>query len=273
MRVSERRAVILERLVRDEHVSTSELSSELAVSSVTIRTDLKVLEQRGWLRRVHGGAVPASPVVETRHDARRSVDPAAKRAMARAARGLIEPGMVVILDVGTSTLALAELLATDASLADVTVVTNGLRIAAALEPALPRLEVYLTGGSLRAMQHSLVNPGVSDHLSLLNASLAFIGCDGIHPERGVTTTNYPEADVKESMRRACQRSVLLAAAPKIGEVAMVKVNEVAAFDTVITTGSVERSLSESLVELGLELLVATDDSTTPTGSENGHHDR
>lgn len=262
-----RRSAILERLKIDEHVSTTELSDQLAVSSVTIRADLEALEERGRLRRVHGGAVPATPVVETRHDARRNIDREAKQQIATAALEMIEPGMTIVLDVGTSTLALAELLAADETISGVTVVTNGLRIAGALETALPRIEVFVTGGSLRAMQHSLVNPGVSEKLDRLTPSVAFIGCDGLHAEHGVTTTNFPEADVKERMRRVSDHSVLLAAASKVGEVATVKVNEVHAFDTLLTTEGLAPAVIDQLEDLGLEVRVVPGTTTIENHGE------
>ena len=261
MRVHDRRAAILEVLVREEHVSTSTLSSQLGVSSVTIRADLETLEQRGELRRVHGGAVSATPLVETTHDARRGVDRDEKQAIALAALKLLEPGMVVAIDVGTTTLALAEAIAETDSVRDLTVVTTGLRIAASLEIALPRIEVYLTGGALRAQQHSLVNPGVNESLDRMHPNIAFIGTDGIHPELGVTTTNFPEADVKERMRLATDRAVLIAASSKIGETASVRVNAVSAFDTLITAGPIQDGAQDALEAEGIEFLHADSSSS------------
>ena len=251
-----RHAAILERLTRQEHVSTTELSQQHDVSKVTIRADLEALEERGRLRRVHGGAVAPTLVVETRHDARKNVDRSAKRWMAVTARQMIEPGMTVVLDVGTSTQALAELLADDETISGITVVTNGLRIATTLEACLHRMEVFLTGGSLRAMQHSLVNPGVSETLDRVNPSIAFIGCDGVHHEHGITTTNFPEADVKERMREASDQAVLLAAGSKVGEVATIKVNDAQAFDTLVTTVDSDAATIDQLDALGLEIRMA-----------------
>ncbi|MGI9616380.1 MAG: DeoR/GlpR family DNA-binding transcription regulator [Acidimicrobiales bacterium] len=252
----ERRLAIMRRLSDEEHVSTSDLSESLGVTTVTVRADLKVLEQRGKLRRIRGGAVPASPLVETSPHIRRNVDGNEKALIASAAVALLEPGTSVLLDVGTTTFAVSERIAQDDELTDLTVVTNGLMIATALEPALPRISVQITGGAVRAMQHSLVNPGVTESLSRLRTNIAFIGCDAIHPKYGVTTTNFPEADIKEAMRKATDRSVLLAASSKLDEVAMVRVNDIAAFDTLVTAGKVDQHQVEALEDLGLEVVVA-----------------
>ena len=256
MRPEERWTAILDRLAASEHVSTKDLSTELGVTSVTVRTDLRLLEEDGRLRRVHGGAVPASHVLETSHDDRGGVDDAQKVAIAALAATLLEPGMTVVLDVGTTTLALAEHISNNAAIAGLRIVTNGLRQASCLEAAMPRNEVYVTGGELRPMQHSLVQSGVVEGLSRFHADLAFIGCDGVDPAHGVTTTNLPEADVKEAMRRLSQRSVLLAAASKLGEVASVRVNTVGEFDTLITSADADPERLAKLERLGLGVLVA-----------------
>lgn len=256
MRSEERWSAILNRLANEEHVSTKTLSEELGVTSVTVRADLKLLEERGRLRRVLGGAMLPNRVLETAHEARSSVDGVEKLAIALKAAEFLEPGTSVVLDVGTTTNALAEYIANTESVRGLTIVTNGLRIASALEPATPRNEVFVTGGMLRPIQHSLVQSGVVEGLQRFRTSVAFIGCDGIDPEHGVTTTNLPEADVKETMRRLTDRSVLLAAGSKLGEVASVKINDISAFDTLITSEDADGHLIESLEELGLEVLVA-----------------
>lgn len=256
MRSDERWSKILERLASEDHVSTKELSEALGVSSVTIRSDLQHLEDRGRIKRVLGGAMLATKVLETTHEARASVDGLQKLAIAVKALSLIEPGTSIVLDVGTSTYALAELIAEDQDLTGLTVVTNGLRIATALEGALPRNEVFVTGGMLRVMQHSLVQSGVIEGLRRFRSSVAFIGCDGIHPEHGITTTNLPEADVKEAMRSNSDRAVLLAAGSKLGEVGSVRVNDVAAFDTLITSEDADPVIVAQLQELGMEVLIA-----------------
>lgn len=256
MRAQERRDSILGALAAREHVSTSDLGQTLGVSVVTIRSDLEVLEERGRLRRVHGGAVIARPLVETSHDARAGVDAVEKAAIARTAVGLLEPGMSIVLDVGTTTLAIADRIATDLAVTDLTVITNGLLIAMRLEAAAPRVEVHLTGGTLRPMQHSLVGTRVVEALSELRVNISFIGCDGIHASRGVTTTNFPEADIKEAMRVCSERSVLVAATGKLDEVAMVRINDISAFDSLIVDDGLDEVKADELDALGIEVVTA-----------------
>ena len=109
-----------------------------------------------------------------------------KAAIGRRAADLVWPGATVVLDVGTTTTAVARALLQRTDLEGVTVVTNGLTIASELEAALDRFTVMLTGGTLRRMQHSLVDPMAGLLLDQVHADLAIIGCNGVDPHAGVT---------------------------------------------------------------------------------------
>jgi DeoR family transcriptional regulator of aga operon len=195
-------------------------------------------------------------VLETSHDARISVDGLQKLAIAVLASSLLEPGTSVVLDVGTTTETFAKYIAGNSEISGLTIVTNGLQIASSLEGAMPRNEVFVTGGMLRPMQHSLVQTGVVEGIKRFRTSAAFIGVDGIHPDHGVTTTNLPEADIKEAMRSNTERAVLMAAASKLGEVASVKINSLGAFDTLITSEDADPALVSAFEDQGLEVLIA-----------------
>ena len=119
-------------------------------------------------------------------------------------------GDTVLLHVGTTTTAIARALVARADLRDVTVVTNGLTVALVLERAWPRISVVVTGGTLRPLQHSLVNPLGTVLLDGLNASIAFIGCNGVDGAGGVTNVNLPEAEVKRAMLLSARRPVVVA---------------------------------------------------------------
>ena len=102
----------------------------------------------------------------------------------------------MFLDVGSTVLAVAHLLVDRADLGERVVVTNGLSTALALEPAIPRLSVILTGGTLRPLQHSLVNPLAGQTLAGLHVDVAIIGCNGIDEAGRVTNLNLAEAEIK-----------------------------------------------------------------------------
>jgi DeoR family transcriptional regulator, aga operon transcriptional repressor len=135
------------------------LSTRFEVSEVTVRADLDALESRGMLRRVRGGAVPRpAPTLERAFEEAEVADAEQKQAIARYAARMVSSGDTIVLDVGTTTTAIAHALAARQDLTDVTVFTSSLTIALALENATPNLTVVITGGTLRPKQHSLVEP-------------------------------------------------------------------------------------------------------------------
>lgn len=105
MLTQDRKALLLDRLARDGRLIAADLAQELALSEDTIRRDLRDLAAEGRLLRVHGGALPLSPT-HAPVSTRQSLHPRAKSALARAAAGLIRPGQIVLMDGGTTHLAL-----------------------------------------------------------------------------------------------------------------------------------------------------------------------
>lgn len=239
--------------------AVSELSDLVGVSSVTIRTDLDALADRGVLRRIRGGAMAvgarASP--ERSFEEQQMEAAGAKAAIATEALRLIRPGMSVLLDVGTTAACVAKELVAHSALHDVTVITNGLTIALALERAVPRLQVIVTGGSLRPLQHSLVAPLGGLLLEHVHADLALIGCNGVDATAGVTNVNLPEADIKRAMIAAADEVVVLADGSKIGRRRLGKIASMAAVDTVITDSTAPEAAVQDLVALDGPRVVVT----------------
>jgi DeoR family transcriptional regulator of aga operon len=232
-------------------------SEILGVSEVTVRGDLTALESAGRLVRVHGGAMPAPhSAPEPTFEQALSLEAESKRAIGELAASLVVSGQSVILDVGSTALAVAEALVRRADLVDVAVITNGLSIALALEAAIPRFTVVVTGGTLRPLQHSLVNPSASLFLESVHVDIAFIGCNGIDPVRGVTNVNYPEAEVKRRMVQSSTRRVLIADGSKFGQVHLGVIGAVAEFQQLVTGGDLPEDSAEALRASGLEILVA-----------------
>jgi DeoR family transcriptional regulator of aga operon len=243
-----------------EYVPVTDLSREFAVSDVTVRSDLAVLARRGLVTRVRGGAMPSRRLVSERsYEETASRNPREKAAIGRAAAGLVQDGESIAVDVGTTTTALARALVQRTDLQQVTIFTNGLRIAAALEPAVPRLTVVVTGGTLRPMQHSLVDPLASDVFDRIHPHVAFIGASGFDPEQGVTNINLPEAELKARMVRAAQRVVLLVDGSKVGHVDVARVCATGEVDLVVTGRTASPDLLQALDEVGVDVLIAHDE--------------
>jgi DeoR family transcriptional regulator of aga operon len=209
---------------------------------------------------VHGGAVPASsPSSDARPEREPSFEEALatsvrpKEAIGRAAAALVRSGQSVILDVGSTALQVARALRARDDLVDVTVFTNGLSIALELEHEIPRFTVIVTGGSLRPRQHSLVHPLAGSMLDHIHVDLAFLGCNGVDPVRGITNANLPEAEVKALAMRSAKRTVLVADASKLGRVDPAVIAPLDGFDLLVTAGEAPAGDLEALRVTGLDV--------------------
>jgi len=246
----ERQRLILRRLTAQGHVRVNELARELGVSAVTIRQDLGALAEQGLVRRTHGGAVAVQTGFELPFARTAAVNASEKARLAEAAAAMVGEGETIVLDVGTTTTAIANALLGRRRL---TVVTNALNIAMILEES-PGITVIVTGGTLRAIQHSLVNPLGTELLTLITsirADRAFIGANGVETEAGVTNANFPEAEIKRAMMAAARERIVVADHTKIGRVAAAVVAPVTSFDLLLTTSEADPAEIEKLRQKGL----------------------
>lgn len=252
-----RRTRVLQLLRDRDFVRVSELAAWFEVSEVTIRNDLDALARRAQLRRVHGGAVPRATVPAER-PFEEAEDTAAeeKRAIATAAAALVTPGDSIIIDVGTTATAVAEALAAREELTDVTVFTSSLTIALALEAASPRLTVVVTGGTLRPKQHSLVEPLAGQVLRSIHVGTAFVGCNGVDVDRGVTNINLPETEVKKLLIERSEQRVVCADSSKLGQVALAHVCDLVDVDLLITDERADTELVTALRDAGVQVTLA-----------------
>ncbi|WP_395641143.1 DeoR/GlpR family DNA-binding transcription regulator [Pseudolysinimonas sp.] len=247
-----RRNELLQLVSARGFVRVSDASDELGVSEVTIRADLTELESRGTVVRVHGGAMLPGAIREPSLESAREQQSLAKRAIGEHVAGLVRSGDSVFLDVGSTALAVANALVERRDLHDLVVVTNGLSIALALEAALPRFTVIVTGGTLRPLQHSLVNPYASQLIDSLRFDLAIIGCNGVDVHAGVTNVNLPETEVKRQVMRQSGRRVLIADGSKLGVTELGVVGPLSDFEMLITAGATAEAIA-SLRSAGLRV--------------------
>src|SRR5215211_7035959 len=206
----------------------TDLAGRFGVSAVTVRADLSALEARARVRRVRGGAVPLGereqPFESSQWEA-----PVQKSSIGVRAAAMIADGDTVILDVGTTTTAIA------------------------LEPAAPRISVVVTGGTLRPLQHSLVNPLGTVLLERLRASVAFVGCNGVDPEIGITNVNLPEAEVKRAMLLAARRRVIVADGSKVGQVELARVCGIEEVSLLITDPTADPEVVAEIAAAGCQV--------------------
>lgn len=213
MLTEQRKRHILDLLARDGRVVAKAVSAELSLSEDTIRRDLRELAAEGKLLRVHGGALPASPTTAPL-DVRRGMSVAAKARLGQSGARLIQPGQTVIIDGGTTHMALVQCLPADLR---ATVVTHSPAIAAALEHH-QTIEVIVIGG--RLFRHSMVNVGAAamEAITRIRADLFFLGVTGVHPAEGFTTGEFEEAAIKRALISRAGETIVLATMEKMGAV-------------------------------------------------------
>lgn len=237
-------------------VRTSALAAALGTSEVTVRQDLAALDLEARIRRVHGGAVRLVAGSGERPFEETAVEHQdAKAAIGRAAAALVRSGECVVLDVGTTPAAVAAALVARADLADVTVVTNSLTTALALEPAVPRFTVIVTGGTLRPLQHSLVAPFNGTVLPMIAADVVFLGGTGLDVEHGLTNVNLPETETKRMLAETARRTVVVADGSKFGRAHVGVVRPLQDIDVVVTAEA-PTALVDAVRAAGVEVVVA-----------------
>ena len=252
-----RRERMLELIGRAGFARVAELSEAFQVSDVTVRSDLDALDAQQSIRRVHGGAVlRTGGVREASFEEALESSADEKRRIGERAAALVASGSSVLLDVGTTTAAIARALADRDDLEDVTVITNGLTIALELERAIPRFQVVVTGGTLRPLQHSLVEPLAAVLLERMHADLAFIGCTGVHPTGGITNVNLPEADLKRVMVGSATRAIVVADGSKLWRTHLGRIAAVDEVAGLITGDSATPDALAGIRDTGLPVTVA-----------------
>jgi DeoR/GlpR family transcriptional regulator of sugar metabolism len=251
----ERQTRILELLEKAGAVDVTTLASAFEVSRMTIRRDLKVLEDRGVLRRTHGGAVLAHPsLVESPVGVRLAKQTHSKRRIAAAAAKLLADGSTVILDSGTTTLALAQEMN---GFRDLTVITNAVNVAAELI-LKPGITVLVAGGLLRSVSLSCVGPHAVDVLSQFKVKQTFLGMGGVSQTEGLTNRSVQEVSIKQAMIKAAEQVILLVDSSKIEKVVFARVAPLSAVDLLITDEGIPPQQLEALREQGIEVIVVGD---------------
>jgi DeoR/GlpR family transcriptional regulator of sugar metabolism len=232
MLTRERKTLLLDRLAAEGRLVATALAAELDVSEDTIRRDLRELAAEGLLTRVHGGALPASPThrpLAQRHE----MQAEAKARLGRRAAELIRPGQIVILDGGTTNLALVQALPRDLR---ATVATHSPTIAAALEP-FEGADVILVGGTLLRLSMVALGAATAEAFARISADLLFLGVTGVHPEAGLTTGHPEEAALKARLIRSAAETVVLATPDKLGTTSPFQIAPLDGIATLVTVGT------------------------------------
>lgn len=247
---AQRRDLLVSRLERDGRLVAKDLAAELGVAEDSVRRDLRELAAAGLCQRVYGGALPVSPAVAD-YATRETVATVSKRGVAAAAVELIGPGTTVILDGGTTALAVAQALPQDLR---ITLVTHSPTVATALLEH-PTVEVFLLGG--RLFKHSAVTCGAAavEAAQSMHADVFLLGVTGVHHEAGLTTGDPDEAAMKRALAARAADTYVLASSEKIGAASPFTVMPFADVSGIITDAPTDHPVLEEVRRLGIPVIV------------------
>lgn len=249
--IAERHQYILNRLREQGYVNVLDLSRDLKVSAVTIRKDLKALEEHKLLFRSHGSATPNNPYINDRPvNEKEKIRVAQKQRIARYAAGLIEPKDSVILASGTTVIELARHIR---AVEQLTVVTASLTVALILSRD-PLIDIIMLGGMVRKNSSSIIGHYADSMMSNFSCSKLFLGVDGIDPDHGLTTTNAMEAILNQQMIKSVQKVIVLADSTKFGRRGFSRICDLSDADTIITDNEVRASFLNSMEGAAIETI-------------------
>ena len=250
--IAERHKHILDCLARDGYVRVAEMAKELDVTTVTIRKDLKYLEEKKLLYRTHGSASPVNPQtqeVEVREKEKIHIDE--KRRIAMAAAQLIEPDDSIIIASGSTVQMLGDFIQPQGHL---TVVTSSLKTAVQLN-SMDRVDVIQLGGNVRKNSLSVVGVYTSQFFEQITCSKLFLGVDGIDLDYGITNSNIEEALLNIKMIDASQRTIIMADSSKFGRRGFGRICNLDRIDVIITDSGITASVARAIEDAGIELII------------------
>jgi DeoR family transcriptional regulator of aga operon len=250
-----RATAIVEQVLRDGEVSVETLAQRLSVSLSTVRRDLAQLESQGLLRRTHGGAVAASPLLYEpfRHDSsfqeQEGLHAEEKRRIGLAAAELVKDGETIGLTPGTTATQVARSLRHRKG---ITVVTNTINVAMELCNR-EDLSVYVTGGFLRGGWFSLVGAAAARGASELFLDRIFIGVNAVDAERGLTCLHPDEAAINRALVAQARQRVVVADRSKLGRVVRCLICPTSEVQMLITDRDASDEELRPFVEKGIEV--------------------
>ncbi len=249
---AERRKYIIQHVKKNGKVVVEEIAQELNISPMTIRRDLKYLEDKQLIKRTHGGAVPHDTLVkEIPYQQKTLKNMEEKKRIADYASTFIEEGYTVILDAGTTNMEIAKKIT---EMNNIKVITTDLIIGAFLSQ-FPKITVYCTGGMVQNVTRSCTGGEAKAFLEKVCADVAFIGASSIDVDKGVTCPTFEKAQLKRQMMLSAEQAILVTDHEKFGMKSMAKICSLNDLDLIITDECVDKGILEKILDDGIDVKV------------------
>lgn len=249
-----RRSAILQRLKEDSTVNVTQLSQIFGVSEVTIRKDLRILQERKLLTRVHGGAIAAAGTgqvepEERNFDYKQMINVREKEAIGRLAASHIKEGDTIIIDSGTTTMEIVKNLD---RFNDLTIITNSVN--AMIEAVkYKRFKVILLGGNVRETSLSTVGPVTESSLKLFYCDKLFLGVDSFSVEAGLSTPSVEEASTNQVMISRAREVIAVFDSSKLDKRALAFICMPDKINTIITDSHLPAGLKNQLKSMKINV--------------------
>lgn len=248
----ERRRIILEKLQQEKQVFITQLSGQFKTSEVTIRKDLRYLENKNLLVRSRGGAMTAAKMSDDLSvEERKVLYLDQKKSIAETAFLLIKPGDTIIIDSGTTLMQLAKLLN---RVKELTVITNALDIAVSLSE-FPNLKIIVPGGIFRRKSFSLVGVNAAENMQMYRADKYFVSADGISGQ-GLFTSNLEEGQIAKLIMSNAKENIVLVDSSKFSREGLINFAGLSKIHTLITDKKPPENYPGLLSESGVKVIIS-----------------
>ncbi|MEG1886201.1 MAG: DeoR/GlpR family DNA-binding transcription regulator [Alistipes sp.] len=252
--IAERHKFILDNLDKYGFVRITDVAKDLGVTKVTIRKDVKILESKGLLYKVHGSARPANPhVSDTDVHVKDQIHRDAKRAIAIRAAEMVESIDSILVASGSTIYAFAEEIRNRAW-HHLNIVTPFLRLGVLLNE-VENVDVVQLGGYVHKKSLSVYGEEASQSLEDCICTKVFFGVDGIDLDHGITTSTIEEAKLTRKMMKAASQTIILADSSKFGQRGFGRICSLEEVDVIITDNNISEQMTAILEEAGVDLII------------------
>lgn len=232
-------------------LDSNEFADRVGVSRATIRRDLDILEERGLLKRTHGGAVPIDPKEEQPFTSKIQLSSPEKREIGRLTAQLLPDGAVIGCTGGTTIMNVMKSLRSK----HLTVITNAINVAVELA-SHDEVQIVVTGGTLRPRTYELVGPEADETLKRFHLDIAVLGVDGISCERGISTYVLTEAHTAAMYIAQAKQVWVVADHTKIGKTAPALIAPIHQIHRLITDAGMDPVQKAEFEAAGVEIVIA-----------------
>jgi DeoR family glycerol-3-phosphate regulon repressor len=252
MTLNPRQRRLLDHVRAQVTISVEDLAQQLDVTPQTVRRDVKLMEEANLLARYHGGVGLPSSVENIDYSQRQVMKDEAKQHIAQAVAARVPPGCSLLINIGTTTEAVARALAHHDGLH---VVTNNLNVAAILADN-PRCEVIVAGGVVRSRDRGIVGEATIDFIRQFKVDIGIIGISSIEADGTLRDFDPREVKVAQAIIEQSRQVWLVADRDKFGRQALVRMAHLSQVHVLFTDAPPPAEMAAILRESALEVVVA-----------------